>query len=222
MFALVGEPPSRGPPRPGAGHWQVRDVVRAPDRHDRDLLRRVRRRPRRQCSRPPLVPLVDMATHVDEGAQQFRTLERDAAIDRLRVATSTDAGVIEEPHRRGVGRSPGPAQVHGPAAGVLLPGLPARRLRGAQLGHPRRAPAVRTLWKVAPPTCLCRSASCCGRRRRKVRRGHRPMELGVRITSGPTPATRTHLRRPGGADHQPRQQSTTCRPSSSSTPPASC
>ena len=42
---------------------------------------------------PPLVPLVEMATHVDEGAQQFRSLPRDDAIERLRVALDKMLGI---------------------------------------------------------------------------------------------------------------------------------
>ena len=88
--------------------------------------------------------------------------------------------------------APGPAQVHGPAARVLLPGLPARRLRRAQLGHPGGHAASRTRWRVAPPTCSSRSASCCGRRPRRSGPTPSRWSSGVRITSGEN-AGDTHI-----------------------------
>ena len=72
----------------GAGHWQVRDVFG----HLIDTTETyfVGFDAARKGTNPPdSVPLRDMATHVDQGAQQFRTLDRTAVLDRLESAWTT-------------------------------------------------------------------------------------------------------------------------------------
>ena len=64
----------------------------------------------------------------------------------------------------------GHAQVHGAAAGLLLPGVPAHGLRRARLGHPPgHRPGARA-GRATPRTCSCRSCSSCGRPPRRSRR----------------------------------------------------
>jgi uncharacterized protein (TIGR03083 family) len=108
MFELAADPGSWTAPT-GAGHWQVRDVFG----HLIDTTETYFvgfDAARGGGEPPPLVPLVEMATHVDEGAQQFRSLPRDEAIERLRVAldkmlgiedalTEEDWGGLQVPHK---------------------------------------------------------------------------------------------------------------------------
>ena len=82
MFALADDPTTWMAPT-GAGHWQVRDVFgHLLDTTETyfvgfDSLKG-------QGDPPPLVPLTDMHEYADKGAQQFRSLDREEAIDRLR------------------------------------------------------------------------------------------------------------------------------------------
>ena len=108
MFELAADPESWTAPT-GAGHWQVRDVFgHLIDTTETYFV--AFDAARGGGAPPPLVPLVEMATHVDEGAQEFRSLERDAAIERLRVAldkmlgiedalTDEDWGGLQVPHK---------------------------------------------------------------------------------------------------------------------------
>src|SRR4051794_13561419 len=93
MFELAADPAGWMAPT-GAGHWLVPDLfghlidttetyfVGFDAAHgDGDA--------------PPLVPLVDMAVHVDEGAQWFRELDREAVLERLHVALDKMLGIEE-------------------------------------------------------------------------------------------------------------------------------
>jgi len=82
MFGLASDPSVWTAPT-GAGHWQVRDVFG----HLLDTTETYFvgfDAAHGQGDGPPLVPLTDMAVHADEGAQQFRTLGREEALERLR------------------------------------------------------------------------------------------------------------------------------------------
>jgi uncharacterized protein (TIGR03083 family) len=84
MFALAEDPENWQAPT-GAGHWQVRDVFG----HLIDTTETYFvsfDAARGNGDGPPLVPLTEMAVHVDRGAQAFRSLEREAALERLHVA----------------------------------------------------------------------------------------------------------------------------------------
>ena len=108
MFELAADPEAWMAPT-GAGHWQVRDVFG----HLIDTTETYFvgfDAARGQGDPPPLVPLTEMATHADEGAQQYRSLEREVAIERLRAAlermlaieealTEEDWGGLQVPHK---------------------------------------------------------------------------------------------------------------------------
>ncbi len=140
MLALASAPgaweaPTAVGPLAGARHH------RPPRRHHRGLLRRVRRRAQRR--------------RTAAGSARRAGHERARRRGRARVPGHVRRTSCWPGSRRtgprcsrssrastpSVGRLPRPAQVHGSAAGVLLPGRPARRLHGAHLGHPpgRRA-----------------------------------------------------------------------------------
>ncbi|GAB6987223.1 maleylpyruvate isomerase N-terminal domain-containing protein [Nocardioides pyridinolyticus] len=98
MFALAEDPGSWEAPT-GAGHWQVRDIFG----HLIDTTETYFTgfdAARGAGEGPPLVPLAEMAVHVDRGAQAFRSLEREEALDRLRAALerilAIEEGLSEE------------------------------------------------------------------------------------------------------------------------------
>ena len=69
----------------GAGHWQLRffffNVTATTETYFVGF-----DAARGDGDPPPLVPLVDMAVHVDRGAQELRSLDREAELQRLHVA----------------------------------------------------------------------------------------------------------------------------------------
>ena len=108
MFALAEDPASWTAPT-GAGGWEVRDVfghlidttetyfVGFDAAHGAG-------------DPPPSVPLTEMAVHVDQGARQFRDLDRETALERLHAAlermlgiedglTAEDWGGLQVPHK---------------------------------------------------------------------------------------------------------------------------
>jgi uncharacterized protein (TIGR03083 family) len=93
MFALAEDPASWTAPT-GAGDWEVRDVFG----HLIDTTEGyfVGLDAARGTGDPPQsVPLREMAVHVDRGARQFRELDREAALDRLRTALDRMFGIEE-------------------------------------------------------------------------------------------------------------------------------
>lgn len=93
MFALVEDPAAWTAPT-GAGDWEVRDVVG----HLIDTTETYFvgfDAARGGGEPPPAVPLRDMAVHVDRGARQFRELDREAALERLRAALDKMLGIEE-------------------------------------------------------------------------------------------------------------------------------
>jgi uncharacterized protein (TIGR03083 family) len=108
MFALADDPSVWTAPT-GAGHWQVRDVFgHLLDTTETYFVGFEAARGRGEG--PPLVALTDMAVHADEGAQQFRTLRREEALERLRTdldqmlgiedsLTADDWGGLQVPHK---------------------------------------------------------------------------------------------------------------------------
>ena len=84
MFALAEDPGCWEAPT-GAGHWQVRDVFG----HLIDTTETYFvgfDAARGDGDGPPLVPLTEMAVHADSGARALRSLGREEALERLRVA----------------------------------------------------------------------------------------------------------------------------------------
>jgi uncharacterized protein (TIGR03083 family) len=93
MFALAEDASSWEAPT-GAGHWQVRDVFG----HLIDTTETYFigfDAARGDGEGPPLVPLTEMAVHVDPGAQAFRSLGREEALERLHVALDKMLGIEE-------------------------------------------------------------------------------------------------------------------------------
>jgi uncharacterized protein (TIGR03083 family) len=93
MFELAADPEVWMAPT-GAGHWQVRDVFG----HLIDTTETYFvgfDAARGDGDPPPLVPLVDMAVHVDRGAQELRSLDREAELQRLHVALDKMLGIEE-------------------------------------------------------------------------------------------------------------------------------
>jgi uncharacterized protein (TIGR03083 family) len=84
MFALAQDPECWTAPT-GAGEWEVRDVfghlIDTTETYFVGL-----DAARGNGAPPPSVVLRDMAVHANEGARQFRTLDRETALERLSVA----------------------------------------------------------------------------------------------------------------------------------------
>jgi uncharacterized protein (TIGR03083 family) len=93
MFALADDPEAWTAPT-GAGHWQVRDVFG----HLLDTTETYFvgfDAAQGQGEPPPLVPLTDMHEFAGKGAEQFRSLEREEALDRLRGDLEKMLGIEE-------------------------------------------------------------------------------------------------------------------------------
>jgi len=108
MFALADDPTTWMAPT-GAGHWQVRDVFG----HLLDTTETYFvgfDAATAAGSPPPLVPLTDMHEFADKGAQQFRNVDREESLGRLRGdldrmlaieegLTEQDWGGLQVPHK---------------------------------------------------------------------------------------------------------------------------
>jgi uncharacterized protein (TIGR03083 family) len=93
MFGLVGTDEAWTAPT-GAGHWQARDVVgHLVDTTETYFIGFDAARG--NGSPPPLVPLVDMAVHVDAGAQALRTVSRAELVARCRADFETMRGIFK-------------------------------------------------------------------------------------------------------------------------------
>lgn len=181
MFGLASDPSSWTAPT-GAGHWQVRDVFG----HLLDTTETyfVGFDAARGDGAPPSpVPLTDMATYANQGAQGFRSLDRDGALERLRGDLDRMLGIEESLSEQDWGGLQVPHKYMGPLPAFFYPvfqlvdysvhswdirqgsGRPhALEARSADL----LVPLCFVLWSatatVAPDTT--------------------PMQVGVRITSG--------------------------------------
>jgi uncharacterized protein (TIGR03083 family) len=181
MFALVQDPASWTAPT-GAGGWEVRDVfghlIDTTETYFVGLDAALG-----NGEPPPAVSLREMAVHVDEGARRFRELDREAALERLRVALAKMTGVEEGLTEEQWGGMQIPHKYMGPLPAFFYPvfqlvdyavhswdiregtGRPhALEARSADL----LVPLCFVLWTATadiPPDAP-------------------PMELGVRITSG--------------------------------------
>jgi uncharacterized protein (TIGR03083 family) len=181
MFGLAGDPSSWTAPT-GAGHWQVRDVFG----HLLDTTETYFvgfDAARGEGSPPPSVPLTDMAVYADQGAQGFRSLDREGALERLRGDLDRMLGIEESLSEQDWGGLQVPHKYMGPLPAFFYPvfqlvdysvhswdirqgsGRPhALEARSADL----LVPLCFVLWSatatVAPETT--------------------PMQVGVRITSG--------------------------------------
>ena len=188
MFALAEVPGSWNAPT-GAGHWEVRDVFG----HLIDTTETYFvgfDAARGDGDPPPLVPLTEMAVHVDSGAQAFRSLQREVVLERLRAALDKMLHIEEGLSEEDWGR-PVPHKYMGPLPAFFYPvfqlvdyavhSWDIREGTGKPHGLEGRAadllvPLCFVLWtataKVGPDT--------------------KPMELGVRILSGEN-AGETHI-----------------------------
>jgi uncharacterized protein (TIGR03083 family) len=181
MFALAEESETWMAPT-GAGDWQVRDVFgHLIDTTETyfvgfDAVRG-------DGDPPPLVPLVDMAVHVDRGAQAFRELDREAALERLHVALDKMLGIEEALSEDDWGGLQVPHKYMGPLPAFFYPvfqlvdyAVHSWDIRqGTGRPHALEAhsadllvPLCYVLWSATPV----------------VGPDTEPMELGIRITSG--------------------------------------
>ncbi len=118
MFALAEDPGSWEAPT-GAGHWQVRDVFgHLIDTTETYFIGFERRAATVRGRRS--VPLTEMAVHVDRGAQAFRSLEREEALERLHVAWTRCWG-SRRPVRGGLGGLLVPHKYMGPLPAFFYP-----------------------------------------------------------------------------------------------------
>ena len=168
----------------GAGHWQVRDIVG----HIVDTTEAYFASfdaARSHADVEPAYGLPGMAARVDAQAQALRSVPRAGADGAAPRRLRQDDGDVRRADRGRLDRPAGPALLHGPAAGVLLPRVPAHGLRRPLVGRPRRARAAPTACPATPPTCSPRSCSCSGRRRRL--RTRRTDGTSARSASGSRP-----------------------------------
>ena len=181
MFALAEDPASWTAPT-GAGEWQVRDVFG----HLIDTTETYFvgfDAARGAGEGPPSVPLREMAVHVDRGARQFRDLDRETALKRLKDALDRMLAIEEDLSAEDWGGLQVPHKYMGPLPAFFYPvfqlvdyavhswdiregsGRPhALDSRSADL----LVPLCYVLWTATP----------------LIEAGAEPMEVGVRILSG--------------------------------------
>jgi len=200
MFALAEEPEIWMAPT-GAGHWQVRDVFG----HLIDTTETYFvgfDAARKGTSPPESAPLRDMATHVDQGAQQFRTLERKAVLDRLGSALDRMFGITEDLTEEDWAGLSVPHKYMGP--------LPAFFYRNSSwstmpctAGTSGRASESRTRWRPVRRTFSYRCVSCSGRRPRSPGRKPSRSSSGSGSPRVRTPATRASRSAPRASRRTP-------------------
>ena len=205
MFALAEDPGCWEAPT-GAGHWQVRDVFG----HLIDTTETYFvgfDAARGDGEGPPLVPLTEMSVHVDSGAQAFRSLGREEALERLGVALDKmfeiESSLAEEDWAMLV-----PHKYMGPLPAFFSSG-PRRASRGSSSSKRLlrlRSPSVRRGPRTPARRPPCATATCgrSARRRRADRPGRfpPPPETPRRATSPPrlppAPSRRRRGRREAG------------------------
>jgi len=189
MFALAEDPEVWMAPT-GAGHWQVRDVfghlIDTTETYFVGIDAAVG-----GGEPPPPVPLVDMAVHVDRGAQAFREVDREAVLERLRVALDRMLGFEESLSEEDWGGLQVPHKYMGPLPAFFYPvfqlvdyAVHSWDIReGSGRPHALEGRAADLL----VPLCFVLWTATA-----QLGPDTRPMELGVRITSGEN-AGDTHL-----------------------------
>jgi len=165
----------------GAGDWQVRDVFG----HLIDTTETYFvgfDAARGDGEGPPLVPLREMAVHVDSGAQALRSLGREAALERLRVALDKMLEIEESLSEEDWGLLV-PHKYMGPLPAFFYPvfqlvdyGVHSWDIRQGS-GKPH-ALEGRTADLLVPLCFVLWTATA------KVGPDTKPMDLGVRILSG--------------------------------------
>jgi hypothetical protein len=194
MFALAQDASSWEAPT-GAGHWQVRDVFG----HLIDTTETYFigfDAARGDGEGPPLVPLTEMAAHVDPGAQAFRSLGREQVLERLHIALDKMLGIEEALTEDDWGMLV-PHKYMGPLPAFFYPvfqlvdyGVHSWDIREGS-GKPH-ALEGRSADLLVPLCFVLWTATA------KVGPDTKPMELGIRILSGENEGE-THIRiGPGG------------------------
>jgi len=181
MFELAADPGAWTAPT-GAGHWQVRDVFG----HLIDTTETYFvgfDAARGDGDPPPLVPLTEMAVHVDAGAQQFRELGREAVLARLRTALDRMLGIEESLTEADWGGLQVPHKYMGPLPAFFYPvfqlvdyAVHSWDIREG--GGEPHALEARSADLLVPLCFVLWSATA------KVGPDTQPREIGVRITSG--------------------------------------
>jgi uncharacterized protein (TIGR03083 family) len=186
MFALARTPAIWTEPT-GAGQWQVRDVFG----HLIDTTETyfVGFDATRGAAEPPgPVPLRKMSVHVDQGARQFRLMDQDAVLERLRAALDKMLAITEDISEEQWGQYLVPHKYMGPLPFFFYPvfqvvdyAVHSWDIRqGTGKAHALEArsadllvPLCFVLWSATP----------------NVGPDTKPMELGIRITSGANAGT---------------------------------
>jgi uncharacterized protein (TIGR03083 family) len=186
MFALAQTPGIWTAPT-GAGQWEVRDVFG----HLIDTTETyfVGLDATRGAADPPgPVPLRKMSVHVDQGARQFRLMDQDAVLERLRAALDKMLGVTESVTEEQWGQFLVPHKYMGPLPFFFYPvfqlvdysvhSWDIRQGTGKAHALESRSadllvPLCFVLWSATP----------------NVAPDTEPMELGIRITSGANAGT---------------------------------
>jgi uncharacterized protein (TIGR03083 family) len=181
MFALAEDPSIWTAPT-GAGDWQVRDVFG----HLIDTTETYFvgfDAARGDGDPPPSVPLREMAVHVDEGARQFRDLEREEALERLSVALDKMLGIEDALGEQDWAGLAVPHKYMGPLPAFFYPefqlvdyAVHSWDIREGS-GHPHALEA-RSADLLVPLGFVLWSATAV------VAPDAEPMEIGIRITSG--------------------------------------
>ena len=200
----------------GAGHWQVRDVVaHITDTTEAYFVAFDAARADRSCRRR-----TGCRGWLRGWTQQALAL-RIGAADRVGRAAAyglrQDDGDLRRAGPGGVDRVQRPALLHGSAAGVLLPGVPADGLRRPLLGHPAGdRPGPRALGRGggSPRPVHVRAVEVHDRRQGSVRARHPDHQRPERRRHPGASARTAWTTSPGTRPD--------CRRSSSSTRAASC
>jgi uncharacterized protein (TIGR03083 family) len=181
MFALADDPSSWTSPT-GAGHWEVRDVFG----HLLDTTETYFvgfDAAKGAGEPPPLVPLTDMHEFAGKGAQEFRSLDRGEALDRLRSDLDRMLGIEESLSEQDWGGLSVPHKYMGPLPAFFYPvfqlvdyTVHSWDIREG-LGRPHALDA-RSADLLVPLCFVLWSATST------VGPDTAPMQVGVRITSG--------------------------------------
>jgi len=181
MFALADAPGAWEAPT-GAGHWQVRDVVgHLVDTTEEYFVGFDAARGSGEAAGP--LGLTDMARHVDEGAQRFRSVGKDELLARLRTDFEKMQGLFAELSDEEWGGFAAPHKFMGPLPAFFYAifqlvdyGVHNWDIREGR-GRPH-AMAADTADLLAPVSLVLWQATA------QVEPDEKPYSLGVRITSG--------------------------------------
>ena len=187
MFELAADPAAWTAPT-GAGHWEVRDVFG----HLIDTTETY------FVGFDAVRGTVSAAAGTSgrdghprgRGAQELRSLEREAAIERLGVALDKMLGIEEALTEEDWGNLQVPHKYMGPLPAFFYPVFQLVDY-AVHSWDIREGTGRPTHWRAVRPTCSSRSASCCGPRPRTSGRTPGRWSSGSASRPESTPAIRT-------------------------------